>query len=121
MPKLLFSLRGVPEDEAEEVRILLTENNIDYYETSAGNWGISMPALWVNHEHDWFKATALLNNYQQQRFLSQRSHYERQKKEGRNTQLIDVFCEKPFKFIFYVSFIVFILYISFKLLIDMGL
>jgi len=32
MPILLFSLRGVPDDEADEVRELLTEQNIDFYD-----------------------------------------------------------------------------------------
>ena len=45
MSKLLFRLRHVPEDEAEEVRALLEQNSIEFFETFAGNWGISLPAL----------------------------------------------------------------------------
>lgn len=37
--KILFRLSGVPDDEADDVRMLLTDNAIDFYETSAGNWG----------------------------------------------------------------------------------
>ena len=47
MALLLFRLRNVPDDEADEVRHLLNENSIEFYETSAGNWGISMPAIWL--------------------------------------------------------------------------
>ena len=71
MAILLFSLRGVPEDEVDEVRELLTEQNIDFYETSAGNWGMSMPALWLRDDAS-EKARYALNAYQQQRFLSSR-------------------------------------------------
>jgi len=46
----LFKLKGVPEDEAEDIRNLLTNHYIDHYETPAGNWGISMPAIWLNKE-----------------------------------------------------------------------
>ncbi|MEE3087569.1 MAG: DUF6164 family protein, partial [Pseudomonadota bacterium] len=42
MAKLLFRMRDVPDDEAEEVRELLTQNKITFFETFAGNWGISM-------------------------------------------------------------------------------
>ena len=68
MTVLLFALRGVPDDEADEVRELLTEQEIDYYETSAGNWGISMPALWLRDRGQLQEARELLANYQRQRF-----------------------------------------------------
>ena len=38
MSKLLFKLRNVPDDEALEVRELLELNDIDYFETTPGNW-----------------------------------------------------------------------------------
>ena len=47
MSKLLFKMRHVPEDEGREVRELLTSNKIEFFETFAGNWGVSMPALWL--------------------------------------------------------------------------
>jgi hypothetical protein len=75
MAILLFSLRGVPDDEAYEVRGLLTEQQIDFYETSAGNWGISMPALWLRDHAQLAQARELLANYQQQRFLAAREAY----------------------------------------------
>ena len=47
MPELLFKLRNVPDDEAEEVRQLLNDHEINFYETRAGGWGISMPGIWL--------------------------------------------------------------------------
>jgi len=121
MPTLLFSLRGVPDDEAEEIRILLTENNIEYYETSAGNWGISMPALWLNNKEELISAQQLLNDYHHQRAIKQREIFQDLKKEGKHKKIIDVFIEKPFRFIIYLSAIVFILYIYYKMLFEFGL
>ena len=121
MSTLLFSLRGVPEDEAAEIRFLLTENSIDFYETSAGNWGISMPALWVVNNEKLIEAQQLLNEYHQQRATRQREIYEQLKKEGKNKQFIDVILEKPIRFIIYICAIAFILYIYFKMLFEFGL
>ena len=121
MSTLLFSLRGVPDDEADEIRELLTENNIDYYETSAGNWGISMPALWVKNNEEVFEAQKLLNQYHQQRAITQREIYDQLKKEGGNKQLLDVLTENPLRFIIYIGAIAFILYVSIKMIFEFGL
>ena len=121
MATLFFSLRGVPEDEAEDVRGLLYENEIDFYETSAGNWGISLPALWVKKKNDLAKASELLEQYQHNRYVEQRALYEQLKKEGKNKRLFDVLREKPLEFLLYIGFIIFIFYISIKLLFEFGL
>ncbi len=121
MSTLLFSLRGVPEDEANEIRFLLTEHNIDYYETSAGNWGISMPALWLRDNDQLITAQQLLNDYHYHRAISQRELYQQLKKEGKHKKLIDVFIEKPIRFIVYLGAIAFILYIYYKMLFEFGL
>lgn len=121
MSTLLFSLRGVPDDEATEIRGLLTEHNIDYYETSAGNWGVSMPALWIINNEELIVAQQLLNEYHHQRAIEQREIYEQLKKEGKHTKLIDVFREKPFRFLIYLGAIAFVLYLYYKMLFEFGL
>ena len=121
MSTLLFSLRGVPVDEADEIRELLTANNIDYYETSAGNWGISMPALWVRDNEQVFEAQNLLNRYHQQRAITQREIYEQLKKEGGNKQLMQTLTKNPIRFIVYIGAIAFVLYVSIKMLFEFGL
>jgi hypothetical protein len=67
MAKLLFHLRGVPHDELEEINSLLISNSIDFYETTSGNWGLSVPALWVKTELEHRRARTLLNQYQIER------------------------------------------------------
>lgn len=121
MAKLFFSLRGVPQDEAEDVRELLYQNDIGFYETSAGNWGISMPALWLIHDEDLPTATRLLETYQQKRYQEQRALYEQLKKEGKNKTLFDAFNDNPLQFLLYTGFIIFILYLSVRLIRDLGL
>jgi len=121
MSTLLFSLRGVPDDEADDIRELLTENNIDYYETSAGNWGISMPALWVNNNEQIIEAQKLLNQYHQQRAITQREIYEQLKKERGNRQFTHALTKNPIRFIVYTGAIALILYVSIKMLFEFGL
>ena len=120
MAKLLFSLRGVPEDEAEEIRELLSANAIDYYETPPGNWGISMPALWLQNETQFEQAQILLNTYQNNRSTAQRALYEQLKKEGKAPTLFKSIAIRPGRFILTIGYIILILYISIKLLYELG-
>ena len=120
MSILLFSLRGVPDDEAYEIKELLTENNIDYYETSAGNWGISMPALWVRNNEELNEAQKLLNEYHHKRAITQQEIYKELIKEGKNKRLIDVFIEKPLRFIIYIGAVAFVIYIYIKMIFEFG-
>ena len=67
MAKLLFHLRNVPDDEADEVRNLLTRNGVDWYETRPGPWGISTGALWLRDAEAYPGARQLLDDYQKTR------------------------------------------------------
>lgn len=67
MAKLLFNLRQVPDDEADEVRALMTEHGVDFYETTGGLWGLTAPALWLREASEYPRARALLDGYQQAR------------------------------------------------------
>lgn len=121
MPTLLFSLRGVPDDEAYEIRQLLTENSINFYETSAGNWGISMPALWLSNDNDLEEAEKLLAEYHHFRAVSQREIYEQLKKQGKNKRLLGRLFERPFQSLIYLGAIIFIIYLYFRMLSEFGL
>lgn len=74
MAKLLFNLRHVPEDEADQVRALLTADGLDWYETSAGLWGLGAPGLWLRDADQYPRARALLDEYQQARREGAREH-----------------------------------------------
>jgi hypothetical protein len=112
MAKLLFRLRNVPEDEAAEVRELLREHAIDFYETEPGNWGISMPAIWVRDNAQLEHAKQLLITYQDRRRTLARQEHEMLKQNGQHPTIMDRFRENPLRFTLYVGFILIIVYIS---------
>ena len=121
MAKLIFPLRGVPEDEAEEVRMLFDDNAIDFYETSAGNWGISMPALWLQHNDDTEQAQMLLNEYQHNRAITQRALYQQLKAEGKAPSFFKRLIRQPLTLLIYLAGISLTLYVSVKFIVELGL
>jgi len=118
----LFKLRNVPDDEAEEIRQLLKENNIEFYETPAGNWGISMPALWLNdaNAHKLDRAKALIETYQEERAVRKRAEYEQLKREGKDRTIFDVIRERPLEVLFYLLIASLVLYFSTKPFLDLA-
>lgn len=114
MSKLLFRLRNVSDDEAEEVRQLLDDNEIAYFETSPGNWGISMPAIWVKEDAQYKQARRLLDQYQSERTIRIRQAYEISKERGETRTSWEVFRENPLKFISYLVLIGVVLYLSLR-------
>ncbi|MDO8843466.1 MAG: DUF6164 family protein [Methylicorpusculum sp.] len=121
MSKLLFSLRNVPDDEAEDIRTILQENNIDYYETPPGNWGISMPAIWVRDDLQFDKATHLLNDYQDKRAITQRQLYQQLIKEGKMPGFFGYLHQNFYRFIIHVLAVGLVIYVSMKLILEFGL
>jgi len=114
MPVLLISLRNVPDDEAAEIRALLDTNRFEFYETPAGRWGISAPAIWLKEQQDLKPAKALIEEYQKERFSRQRAEYDRLKREGKNKTLGDVIREEPIRFLLYLAIVAMVLYFSIK-------
>ena len=70
----IFDLRGVPDDEAEDVRQLLSRYAIEYYETPAGRWGISSPGLWILDNTQAKCSRELIARYQQDRAMRARQN-----------------------------------------------
>lgn len=82
MSKLLFDLRNVPDDEADEVRALLDEHAIDHYETKPAAWGLFGGGIWVVDDAAIGEAKRLLGEYQLQRQASARAAYAQAKRAG---------------------------------------
>ncbi|NNF60507.1 MAG: hypothetical protein HKN06_04160 [Gammaproteobacteria bacterium] len=116
----LYNLRGVPDDEAEEMRQLLQETDIDFYETPPGNWGISAPAFWLRDEAELERAKRLIDSYQAQRAASAQEQRRRLQLEGRQQTIFDAFKNEPLKMIIYVLAALVVLYLSTKPFIDMN-
>ncbi len=112
MAELLFKLRNVPSDEADEVRKLLRDHGIDFYETEAGNWGISLPAIWLHSEGQLDEARSLINAYQQQRRKNARQTYEHLRQRGEQRTVMDKVREAPLLAAIYLGAALLILYLS---------
>ena len=113
----LMSLRGVPDDEHDEICTLLDSHQISYYETQPGNWMISAGAIWLNDEDQMPLARDLLDQYQLERYKRVRSEYQDQRK-SLVSGILSKFMENPLLFVIYLAIACFILYISVKPFID---
>jgi hypothetical protein len=120
MAKLIFKLKSVPDDEADDIKNLLAENKIEFYESPAGNWEISMHALWLNDEAQYAQAKQLIDEYQVRR--SQRIRLETQQKieQGEHETFIQRLLNKPVQFLITLAIIVFILYFSIMPFLEIG-
>lgn len=75
MSSLLLNLHRVPDDEADEVRALLDEHRMEYYETPPNRWGVSDGAIWLRDERDLERARSLLSGYQSERSRRAQDEY----------------------------------------------
>lgn len=114
MGVMLFSLRNVPDDEADEVRALLQSNGIVFYETSGGRWGTAVPALWLEDEAQFPRARQLIDTYQADRATTQKALYAQLQREGRAPRMRDSFRANPARFVVYVTVVAAVLYFSTK-------
>jgi hypothetical protein len=112
MPHLLFKLNGVPEDELIEVRRLLDEHQIHYYETDAGRFGISLAAIWLRDDGEIERARELLDTYQQQRYQQAREAYEQQLRDGTAETLLQRLWRQPLRSLLFIIAIIVVLYLS---------
>jgi hypothetical protein len=120
MAKLIFKLKSVSYDEADDIKSLLTENEIAFYESPAGNWGISMHALWLNDEAQYTQAKKIIDEYQVKR--SQQLRLETQQKidQGEYETFIQRLFNKPVQFFIPLAIIIFILYFSIMPFLEIG-
>ena len=107
-------MRYVPQDEAQEVRDLLKENNIDFFETFAGNWSIAVPALWVRHDTQFSKARCLIDEYQIERTEKVKQEFSEHQNTGKTVTVRNIFSRRPLEFIGSIFAIFIVLYISLR-------
>jgi hypothetical protein len=112
MSRLLIKLRHAPDDEIEEIRSLLQEHGIEFYETQAGPWGISAPGIWLNDEQQYDRAKALMDDYQEKRFREKRAEYEQLRRIGQHRTFLQNLLENPLQVILYSLIVGLILYFS---------
>lgn len=114
MAKILFRLRQVPDEEADDVRQLLDDNGIDWFETSAGKFQISFPAIWLSDESQEEHAKSVLQQYQSARAQRLRAEHADQVARGEVETLSKRILTRPLPFLLAMLAIIFILYISIK-------
>lgn len=72
MATLVFRLKYVPEEEADDIRQLLTDHEIPFYETSAGRWQISLAGIWVKDKEHAKQALELIREDQMKRMTNRK-------------------------------------------------
>jgi hypothetical protein len=82
MARLIFDLRDVPDDESVDVRALLEEAGIAFYETSPSVLGIFAGGLWVADETIAAAAKSLIAEYQQARSVRVRAEVAAAVRDG---------------------------------------
>lgn len=113
-------LGGVPDDEADDLRALLEENEIDYYEVPASFMGVSPASLWLQDASEYPRARALIDHYQIERSAHARSEYARLGSEGRQRTLFDSMRDRPVRFFLYLAIMAAILYFSLSPFLNFG-
>lgn len=112
MTILLFKLNHVPDDEANDIRELLAENEIQYYETDAGFFRVGLDAIWLQNKVQFEQAKKLIDDYQVQRSQQQRDAYIQQQEQGEALTLWQKFLAQPVRFVATVIAVLFILILT---------
>jgi len=112
MADLIFKLSGVPEDEAQDVRELLNDNAIAFYETTPGKWGTATAALWLKDDSQRQQAIQLLEGYQSERLRRARAEYAALQDAGKTESIWARCRQKPLQFLFYLGIIAAIISLS---------
>ncbi len=82
MAVLLLNLRDVPDDETAEIRELLAQHQIEFYETEPNRWGISAGAIWIKLDAEADRAKELMAIYQLNRSSRAQAEFASAKRDG---------------------------------------
>jgi len=98
MSLLIFKLNGVPDDEANEVRQLLDEAEINFYETDSGRWGLGYAAIWTKESEQQQQAKSLIEVYQSERSARVKSEHAALEESGQKISRFEYFMGSPIRF-----------------------
>lgn len=119
MARLLLNLRNVPEDEADEIRFLLEEGKIPFYETPPSRWGVSAGGIWVADRDAAVRAEALLVTYQRERQTRARDLHRAAERQGSGKTIWHGVRERPLSaagVLIAITFLLIVLLLPFLLL-----
>ncbi len=112
MAKLLFKLNSVPDDEADDIREILTQADIDFYETSSGMLGLSFAAIWLKEESEYPQASEIINKYQEQRLIQARANRQTLIANNEHIPYWQSLLATPFRVIGVVIFVLIVTYLT---------
>ena len=99
MSKLLLNLRNVDDDEIEDVRAMLREHAIEFYETEPSRWGIAFGGVWVTRNEDLVEAKRHMAQYQEQRRVRVREEYAAARRDGTAETFMSQLRNEPLRII----------------------
>lgn len=97
MSRLIFDLRNVPDDEADEVRALLEAGSIAFYETRPAPLGLFAGGLWVADDAMAAPSKLLISEYQLGRQARVRAEYAAARRDGTAETLSTTIRQQPAK------------------------
>jgi hypothetical protein len=109
MAILLFKLSNVPDDEASDVRELLEQHEIYFYETYAGRWRLGVDAIWLTDATHEERARELLRTYQLERTANQQKNYAELVEQGKAPSFWQGLCASPVRFAGLIVAVIFVL------------
>ena len=112
MARLLFKLANVPDDEAQDIRELLSQHEIHFYETDAGFWRVGLDAIWLAEDAQEQQARQLITDYQQQRSAAHRQNLAQLAAEGTVPSFAQMLVQHPLRVLGAAVAIVFVLVLS---------
>lgn len=98
MSYLVFKLNGVPEDEANDVRQLLDDAEIQFYETDSGRWGLGSAGIWMKDKEQLENAKSLIEDYQTERYQRVKSEHDALAESGEQISRLEFFLRSPIRF-----------------------
>ena len=104
MSNLVFKLNSVPDDEAEEIRQLLDDAEINFYETDSGRWGLGYAAIWTKDKKALDTAKALIKEYQLNRYNRVMEEHRAIEESGEKISRLSFFLTSPIRFSILILF-----------------
>ncbi|PHS14053.1 MAG: hypothetical protein COA86_16295 [Kangiella sp.] len=112
MPNLVFKLNSVPDDEADDVRQLLDEAEINFYETDSGRWGLGYAAIWTKDKDSLDTAKALIKEYQLSRYNRVMEEHKAIEESGEKISRLSFFLTSPVRFSILILFAALLAYFT---------
>ncbi len=114
MAKLLFRLRFVPDDEADDVRQLLDDNDIGWFETSPATGAFPCLESGCRTARILNRRDSCWTTISKPGGARMREEYELDRQRGQARTVAQMFLENPLRFVSYIVLIGVVLFLSLR-------